>query len=122
MKPQSLAEFLGVLPQVSEPDVDHPTAKTLLDVADPKVFCQGILNSREFRQYVVSGITLGDIPPVVLTRIMDHGWGRPVERVEVEDKTERGLEHLTLEELEQRALVLAEAARTIRKNQTGVIH
>ncbi len=82
---QSLADFLGVEPgnTPSEPRTDD-----LLNISDPTTFCQRVLNSREFRQYILNGITLGDIPPAVMCRIIDHAWGKPVDHVEHTGKVE----------------------------------
>lgn len=79
---QSLADFLDVpdpRPEDKRPDTDY---ETLLDVTDPKVFCQKLLETREFRQYLMNGIVLGDLPPAVMCRVIDHAWGKPVERIE----------------------------------------
>lgn len=79
---QSLAEFLGASdprPEDARPASDF---EALADVADPVVFCQRVLETREFRQYIMSGIVLGDIPPAIMGRVMDHAWGKPPERIE----------------------------------------
>src|SRR5438477_7196033 len=78
----SLADTLGVpdpRPETMRPATDFDT---LLDVSDPKVFCQKVLETREFRQYIMNGIALGDLPPAIMCRIIDHVWGKPPERVE----------------------------------------
>lgn len=115
-KLQSLAEYLGVVdpaPSSVASSFSSTTIDVLVDVTDPVKFCQKIVESREFRQYVVNGITLGDIAPAIMGRILDHAWGKPVERVEVRDTTHR-LEDLTAEQLEARAMRLAEMARSVR--------
>lgn len=78
---QSLADFLGAEdPRPPERrDLDY---SSLLDTSDPKAFCQKVLETREFRQYIMNGITLGDLPPAVMCRVIDHAWGKPPERVE----------------------------------------
>ena len=78
---ESLAQFLGV--QDPRPEADRPQTdfEQLADISDPKEFCARVLASREFRQYLMNGIVLGDIPPMILARMMDHGWGKPPERV-----------------------------------------
>jgi len=117
---QSLADYLGVtdprpedLRAKSEARPSEPTPAQILDERDPTAFCKKILDSREFRQYIMNGIVLGDIPPAVMCRVIDHAWGKPVERVEVRDTTNE-LEAVTPEQLESRALRLAEMARSIR--------
>jgi hypothetical protein len=52
-----------------------------------KEFADLVVNSREFRQYIFYGISTRDLPQSVLCRILDHAWGKPVERMEVTDKT-----------------------------------
>lgn len=83
-KQQSLADFLGATDprtpeQLSEPE---PSITDVLDVEDPVEFCKKILGSRQFRQYILNGIVLGDLPSTIVARLMDHGWGKPPERVE----------------------------------------
>ena len=79
---KSLAEELGVIDP--RPEEKRPTDDfdALIDVTEPKEFCARVVASREFRQYILSGIVLGDLPPAVMTRIIDHAWGKPVDRVE----------------------------------------
>lgn len=98
---QTLAEFLG-------------TTDTGLAPAEPvdyaalsgQEFAQKVLASPEFRRYIVNSLTLGSIPPAILGKLMDHGWGKPPEKVEFEDKT-KALEALTRDELTQRMAALA---------------
>ena len=52
-------------------------------------FAEAVLNSVEFRRYILTGITLGCIHPTILAKLIDHGWGKVTERVEFEDKTPR---------------------------------
>lgn len=76
---RSLAEALGTLPPVEGDGAPMPR---LEDITDSKAFAKAVLESREFRQYIVNGLTLGDLPSAILCRLMDYGWGKPVERVE----------------------------------------
>lgn len=103
-KAESIADFLGES-GVEPPDPNTedltPPLEDAIDLADSKAFSLAVLNSREFRRYVVNGLILGELPAAVITRMMDHGWGKPVERVEFEDKT-RAIEGLSLEELHDR--------------------
>lgn len=74
----SLAESLGF-------DAD---LKPLPQVADPyegltgRDFALKVLESSDFRRYIVGGLMAGDLPPAVIIRLMDHGWGKPPDRVE----------------------------------------
>jgi len=88
-KEASLADALAVVdPRTAEQQTQadkytEPTLDGAVDISDPTKFCERVLASREFRQYIVSGIVLGEIPPGVLTRIMDQaGWRRATDRVE----------------------------------------
>lgn len=107
----SLAETLGTLPD--KPGA--PAAPRIEDIAgDAQTFCKTVLNSLEFRQYIINGLTLGELPSAIITRLMDHAWGKPVERLEVQDTTP-AVEDLTPEELESRAARLSEMARLLRR-------
>ena len=47
-----------------------------------KAFAEAVLTSEEFRLYIIEGLTNRDLPPAVLCRLMDHGWGKAPDRVE----------------------------------------
>lgn len=85
---KTLAEHLGVVDPRPVEKQSKDDFDTLIDVTDPVDFCKRVVASREFRQYVLSGIVLGDLPPAVMTRIIDHAWGKPAERVEHTGKVE----------------------------------
>src|ERR1044071_390853 len=80
-----------------------------------KELCREILNSTQYRQSLLQRIIFQELPPAVECRLWDYAYGKPVERVEVKD-TSDSLEHLTVEQLEARALFLADLARRIRMN------
>lgn len=92
---KSLAEHLGAIDP--RPEDKRPTNDwdALVDVNDPVKFCQGVVSSREFRQYIMNGVVLGDLPSAVATRIMDHAWGKPPERVEHTGKDGKPIETIT---------------------------
>ncbi len=79
-KLQSLADYLGT--SGPEPETSGPKFEDLLDLTNSKAFADALINSREFRRYIVNGLTMGDLPGGVLCRVLDHGWGKPPERVE----------------------------------------
>jgi hypothetical protein len=84
-KTPSLADFLNVVdPRAPEdlPPQTEPSILDALDIDDPTEFCKKIVGSREFRQYIMNGVVLGDLPPAIGCRIIDHAWGKPPERVE----------------------------------------
>lgn len=79
---ESLAEFLGVH---NLPDAPRPQDLVSIDPAlelEGKEFARAVLNSYNFRRYIVNSLELGTIPAAVLTRLMDFGWERPAKRVE----------------------------------------
>lgn len=84
-----------------------------LETLSGRAFAEAVLRSEEFRLYIVEGLSERDLPPAVLCRLIDHGWGKPVDHLEVKDTTAK-LEDLSVEDLEQRAMKLAELARLIR--------
>ena len=108
---ETLSEFLGV-----SLAPDAPAPDRLEDIADAKAFGNAVLQSREFRLYILSGLALGDLPGFtsVLLFLLGHAVGKPVERVEVKDTTTPP-EELTAEQLEERSMRLAEMARYMRR-------
>ena len=111
---KSLADTLGVSDQPGQPE---PETRVPLEKLTGKKFSQAVLNSIEFRTYILNSLTLGVLPPQVLCRLMDHGWGKPVDYLEVKDTTNQ-LEDMTVEQLEERAMYLAEVARTLRRRSS----
>lgn len=107
---QSLADYLGT----SEPVPDAPAAEPMARLSAKK-FSEAVLNSPEFHRYVVNSLSLGDIPPAIITRMMDYAWGKPVEKLELKDTT-NPLEELRVDQLEARALYLANLARQMRES------
>jgi len=91
---KSLAEHLGVMPtdgeasptngEASPAEAAPQTETRLEDITDSKTFALAVLNSSEFRRYIVSGLVLGNLPGFagILMRMMDYAWGKPVDRVE----------------------------------------
>jgi len=87
---ESLADTLGLTTKM--PDDGRPR---LEDITDAKAFAQAVLTSPEFRTYIVSKLTLGELPPAVITRLMDYAWGKPAERVEHTGKDGQPIETIT---------------------------
>jgi hypothetical protein len=115
-KVQSLAEFLGVL----DPQADAPAESSFSPDITPQSaedFCQGVLSSREYRESVYRRITMDDLPPSIEQMFYAYACGKPVEKIEVTDKT--AIENMTVEQLEERALALVSLARKMRKAQAG---
>lgn len=77
-RPQSLADLFGT----SDAAVELPR---LEDIADGQEFAKAVLNSIEFRRYIVNSLILGEIPPAILLRVMDLAgptWQQPPKRVQ----------------------------------------
>lgn len=91
---QSLAEFLET-GQLEADQAEPPAGPQLEDIADSRVFSLAVLDSREFRTYVVNALTLGTLPAAVLCRLMDYAWGKPPERVEHTGRDGRPIETVT---------------------------
>lgn len=79
---KSLADYLGTTPAVES------DAPRLEDITDSKQFALAVLSSREFRRYIVDGLTLGELPAAIVTRLMDYAWGKPAERIEHSGRVE----------------------------------
>lgn len=94
-KQQTLADILGVQDQRPEDVRPATDFEELVDISDPTIFCQRILQTREFRQYIMNGIVLGDLPPAIVGRIMDHALGKPPERIEHTGKDGAPIESVT---------------------------
>jgi hypothetical protein len=94
-KLQSLAEFLGT----GGAPVDAPEEVSQLVSEDltGEDFAEAVLRSIEFRRYIVNTLTLGCIPPAVLTRLMDmsRGWRKPADRVVHTGKDGQPIETIT---------------------------
>lgn len=69
----------------------------LIDITDCREFAKAVLESRDFRQYIVDGLKRRDIPATLVLRLMDYadGWGKPPERVEHTGKDGRPIETVT---------------------------
>jgi hypothetical protein len=87
-----------------------------------KEFAEKVVASREFRNYVVNGIQQRDLPQSVMCRILDHAWGQPVKRVEVNDKTVRPYEAATTEELKARLARLTTLVSELETRREPVVN
>lgn len=106
--PKNTHEYLKlVMAQAPPPDLQHVVEARELDAfiergpMTASEFSEAVLNSPDFRRYIVSGLKLGELPAAVVCKLMDYGWGKPVERLEVRDTTEQ-LDALTPDEITQR--------------------
>lgn len=103
--------------QLPDPDIPYSNEPDLLDLTGQE-FCKGVVNSRQYRQSIINRILSQDLPSAIECRLLDHAWGKPPDRLEVNDTTVR-LDELSAEELEERALKLASRARQLRMNSVS---
>jgi hypothetical protein len=125
---ESLADFLGAQ-DPERPNAPAPAPRSTK--LSRKEYAREILSSQEYRQSLMNLIVLGELPPGLHVLLHHYAYGKPTDYVEVKDTTNR-LEGLTPEQLEQRAMLLAERARQLRKAQappvapdddsTGLVH
>jgi len=89
-----------------------------------KAFAEAVLQSKEFRLYIIEGLTERDLPPAVLCRLIDHAWGKPVERVQVQEIPM--LDGLSVEELRahlrERMVSLQTMMGMLEENGLSSIH
>lgn len=109
---QSLAKFL--LDQDEGESEDRQATPAQGRPRSAKVISRTLLNSSEYRQSLVDRISLGELPPAVECKLWEYAYGKPIDRVEVKDTTP-SLGQLTAEQLEERALRLAQLARQMRE-------
>ena len=94
---KSLGEHLGVIETKTPPVVAEGRSflDTTTDNLSAKEFAALVVHSHEFKRYIVNGLTIGDIPPAILCRLMDYAWGKPTERVEHTGKDGAPIETIT---------------------------
>lgn len=112
---KSLAESLGL----NTPETPETPSKK----QSAKEFSKSILESRDYRKSVERRIATDTLPPAVEVRFMEYAYGKPVEKVEIRDKT-NPLEQMSLEELQAKAAGLAALAAKLRaaQNETKTVH
>ncbi len=109
---KSLAEHLGVEDPKPDPAfAEEPTDEELLSMS-VRDFARGILRSRDYRRSILYRVRMGELPPAVETLLYHYAEGKPVDRLEVEDKTP--VRDLPIADLEQRALTIAALVREAR--------
>jgi hypothetical protein len=81
----------------TSPSFELPAPPIQVDYASlsAKDFADTVLNSLEFRHYIVAGLKIGNLPSAILTRLMDYAWGKPPERVEHTGKDGKPIETVT---------------------------
>jgi len=112
---RNLAEALGILdPRV---DAKVQSAPDPVGDLDARSLARMVLNSTQYRESLMRRILFDELPPAVETKLMDYAWGRPTERIEITDNTNR-FAGMTSEQLEQHALFLATLARQLCERDT----
>jgi hypothetical protein len=117
-----MKSIYDTLPDAFELPPGEPKEKTEAMDLSGKEFALAIVNSREFRSFIVDGILDGKINAAIVTRLMDYAWGKPTERLEISEPP--SLSELSADELRHRALAVA---RTIvkasqKRDDDGSIH
>ena len=86
----SLAEFLGLDAATREP-LDR-----LEDIEDPKAFGMAVMNSVEFRRYILLGLQLGNLPGFtgILRFYLEHALGKPPDKLELTGKDGQPMESI----------------------------
>ena len=69
----------------------------LEDITDPKAFGLAIMNSLEFRRYIVSGLLLGNLPGFagILRFYLEHALGKPPDKIEITGKDGQPIQTVT---------------------------
>lgn len=107
-RPQTLAEYLGT-------PLLGPEAATLEEIADPKEFGLAVMNSIEFRRYILLGLTLGTLPGFtgILKFFLEHAVGKTPDRVELTGKDGGPIRAVT----EVRRVIVRPSEETRRRSQ-----
>ena len=109
-----------------DPQVPTVDPLELVTKLTGKNFSKAVVESKQYRQSIVRRIVTDTLPSAVECKLLDHAWGVPKQRLEIEDKTV-SLEDQSPEQLEARALLLAKRARQLRErtpseDSDGAIH
>lgn len=109
---KSLSDVLGV------PDPKQPTSESKPVKITVKTLAKGILNSPQYLESIRRRILADTLPPAVECKLYEYAFGKPVDKVEFKDTT-NDLGELSTEELEAKAIRLAELARKLRGEESG---
>lgn len=111
---KSLADVLGVRDPLRAEDTSGPSNPERYRTV--RGWARAILTSVQYRESLMRRIVMDELPAAIEQRLYDHAYGRPVIRAEVRDTTNT-LRRLSLQELEDRALLFADLARQMRQKQ-----
>ena len=107
---KTLADVLGV-PDPNDETTSHQSVAPAPKLSAKK-FCRQVLESAEYRASLLRRIILDELPPAVECKMYEYAYGKPIARVELEDKT-RALESVSLEELQARARTIDAYIQTL---------
>lgn len=100
--PKNLADVLG-LTSPANANETHPDAVTVTDLP---ALCRGVITSRQWLDMIQRQITLNELPPALSIKLMEYGWGKPMDQIAV--TTTVRYDHLPMDELAARtATILA---------------
>lgn len=125
---KTLADALG-LPSVEEEMRQRAAGGTVSDTLDQepetltaKEFAKRILNSREYRQSIKDRISLHALPPGLEVLLYHYAFGKPVDKLEVNDTTV-SLDNVSLDSLKERVAFLLgviDQLTPVDEDDTGV--
>lgn len=108
----SLADALGV----PDPRDNEPPDEPFDPATSAKAFARAVLTSRQYRESLMRRIVLNELPPAVELRLYDYAYGRPVERMRIDDTSaSKDLRILTNDELKSRHEYLLSLARQLAR-------
>lgn len=112
---KSLAEHLGV--DLAQSEATTPDWN--LDGVSAKEFARLVLGSAEYRVSLMQRLKLGALPPAVEALLYHYAFGKPVERVEVKDKSKRpAFDEMTEQQIQERMRFLQGALLRMRAEKT----
>ena len=100
---KSLAEHLGVSLESGHPAPEAPEFDP--EQYSARDFARSVLCSYEYRRSVLQRVLLGELPAQIEVLLYHYAAGKPVERLEIEDKTPMAAT-MSKEDVEQRILLL----------------
>lgn len=116
---KSLADALGISNDLEKPANSVLDSKSNVK-STAKQRSREILTSDEYNRSLMRRLTTDSLAPAVECKLYDYAYGKPADRVEVKDVTER-LDGLSVEELESRLASLLLLARTLRPAHEDVL-
>ena len=123
---RSLADFLAVPDyETKQTRADAPEQRASLRKLGPIALFREILSSPEYLESVYLRIKSGDIPAQIEASWYHYAFGKPVEKTEFKDTTNK-LEGMSLDQLEARSHLLQARIQQLRaakeEQAEGSIH